>query len=203
VQIRRAALYALVGLGGVAALSWEVLWQLEISIAVGISALGTAITLATLMGGMTAGALLTGRWIRAGRVRSPLRLYGLFELAIGISGLLLKPSFALLEVVDARVYQLVPAGAPLVHLLGLVAILAVPTLAMGASMPCFRLVATGSGTSLGYEDKQDERRATLPVGLPFPPDRRSSTGPRPCESTRRRAGLVLPLRQTVLGYGRA
>ena len=46
-------LYALVSFAGAAALSWEVLWQLEAALAIGVSAKGTAITLAASMGGMT------------------------------------------------------------------------------------------------------------------------------------------------------
>jgi spermidine synthase len=147
---RTIPVYAMVCVGGVAALSWEVLWQLEISIAIGISAVGTAITLACLMGGMTAGSLLAGRWLRGRRVARPLRLYGALELAIGLAGLLLAPAFAWLEYVDSHVYGLVPGAAPLVHLVGVVLILAVPTSAMGASLPVFKLVALSHGTSVGF-----------------------------------------------------
>ena len=55
------AVLALVLAAGVAALSWEVLWQLQSSLALGISAKGTALTLAATMGGMSIGATLMGR----------------------------------------------------------------------------------------------------------------------------------------------
>jgi spermidine synthase len=150
VMWRAFPVYALVCVGGVAALSWEVVWQLEISIAVGISSVGTAITLACLMGGMTAGSLLAGRWLRGRRIERPLRVYGRLELAIGLAGLLLSPAFAVLERVDSRFYGIAPGAAPLVHLVGVVLILAVPTMAMGASLPVFKLVAASHRTSIGF-----------------------------------------------------
>ena len=47
---KRIALQACIGLGGCAALSWEVLWQIKSSLALGVSAWGTAITLAFMDG---------------------------------------------------------------------------------------------------------------------------------------------------------
>jgi hypothetical protein len=62
--------------GGVAAPSWEVMWQLQASLAFGVSALGTALTLAATMGGMALGAAAAGSLLRLRRVDRPLRLYG-------------------------------------------------------------------------------------------------------------------------------
>ena len=69
----RLLLPAIVTLGGVAALSWEAIWQLRSSLALGVSALGTALTLATTMAGMTAGSLAAGAWLRRREIARPLR----------------------------------------------------------------------------------------------------------------------------------
>jgi predicted membrane-bound spermidine synthase len=143
-----AAIQALVVLGGTAALSWEVVWQLRASLAFGVSALGTALTLAATMAGMTAGSLVAGAWLRERSVSRPLRLYGVLELVIGISGLLSLPGFALLELLDARVYALAPAFAPGLHALGMVLLIAPATFAMGATVPVFQLVARSFRTSV-------------------------------------------------------
>src|SRR5262245_47692673 len=90
----RVALFGMVTAGGLAALSWEVLWQLKASLALGVSALGTALTLAATMGGMSAGALLMGRRLRLHGVANPVRAYGMLELIIGLSGLILGPAFS-------------------------------------------------------------------------------------------------------------
>ena len=144
----RPLLYLLVVMGGMAALSWEVLWQLHASLVLGVSAMGTAITLAALMGGMTLGALSVGRLLRGHTLSNPLRTYGWIELCIGVSGLLLGPGFRLVEALDTDVYAAVPTGAPLVHLIGIVVVLGVPSLAMGASIPVFGLVARQHHTSI-------------------------------------------------------
>ncbi|TWU48848.1 Spermidine synthase [Rubripirellula tenax] len=124
-------------LGGLAALSWEVIWQLRTSLAFGVSASGAAITLATMMAGMTIGASLCGRFIDRRKSTHPLRLYGYLELAIGVCGLALGSCFAWLEQLDRVVYQSQPALAPLTQLFGVVVVILIPAACMGASIPIF------------------------------------------------------------------
>jgi len=146
--LRAAGVQAMALVGGIAALSWELIWQLEASLAFGVSAAGTALTLAASMGGMTVGALAMGAWLRGTSLAHPLRLYGGLELVIGLSGLLMLPGFRGLEALDARVFGLVPALAPLLHALGMALLLAPATLAMGATIPVFQLVAPRHATSV-------------------------------------------------------
>ena len=138
----------MVAVGGLAALSWELLWQIKASLSLGISALGTAITLVATMAGMTVGALVVGRWLETRRLKSPLRLYGGLELIIGTSGLLMPVGFAGLETIDAAVYGRSAWLAPMVHLVGIVLLLGPATLAMGATVPLFGLLARSYGSSI-------------------------------------------------------
>ena len=147
-RVPRPVLYLLVVMGGMAALSWEVLWQLRAALALGVSAAGTAITLATLMGGMTVGAYAVGRFLAGRGLRNPLQAYGWIELCIGVSGLLLGVGFTLVESIDTNVYASAPATAPFIYLLGIVTVVGVPSLAMGASIPVFGLVARQHRTSI-------------------------------------------------------
>jgi spermidine synthase len=124
-------------IGGMAALSWEVIWQLKISLAFGVSATGAAITLATMMAGMTLGASAFGRRLERGDVQKPLKMYGMLEIAIGLCGLLLGSTFHALEQMDSAIYQLNPSLAPLAQLIGVVLIIFVPAACMGASIPVF------------------------------------------------------------------
>ena len=48
---------------GAAGLSWEVLYQHHAALALGVSAYGTAVTLAAMMAGMSLGGWLARRWI--------------------------------------------------------------------------------------------------------------------------------------------
>lgn len=135
----------LIAASGLAALSWEVLWQLRSTLALGASARGTAITLAVTMGGMSLGAFLMGR---APRARRPLRVYAGLEAAIALCGLLLGPAFSALERLDSAAFSSWPGGGSLVHLLGIAAALGVPAMAMGATLPVFGAICEERGLSL-------------------------------------------------------
>jgi spermidine synthase len=139
---------ALVFVSGMAALSWEVLWQIRASLAIGVSAMGTAVTLAATMGGMTLGALVMGRALQKRVIARPLRVYGALEVLIGLSGLAFLPGFALLERIDGALFHRAPGVVPLAHLAGMMLILGVPTFAMGATVPVFGLVARASRSSI-------------------------------------------------------
>src|SRR5579862_9081354 len=99
------AVCALVFFSGLAALSWEIVWQIHAALAIGVSAMGAAITLVATMAGMAVGSLGAGRWLRSGTVQAPGRLYAGLEIVIGVSGALwLHRGFALLERLDAAIY---------------------------------------------------------------------------------------------------
>lgn len=137
---RRTFVYLLILSSGFAALSWEVLWQIKSQLALGVSAWGTAVTLAVTMAGMAAGALLAG-WLLKGAEVKPVRIYGVLEWVIGAAGLCLAPSFRLVESIDTQVYGSYPSVAPALHLLGIVLALGVPAVALGATLPVFGLMA--------------------------------------------------------------
>jgi spermidine synthase len=81
-------------------------------------------------------------------VARPLRLYGILELVIGASGLLMLPGFRALEILDTGIYAALPALAPLLHAFGMALVLAPASLAMGATVPVFQLVARRHRTSI-------------------------------------------------------
>lgn len=138
--MNRANLYAFAIFSGLAALSWEVLWQIKATLALGLSALGTAITLAITMGGMSLGSILTNLLLSRRARINPLQVYALLELIIGLSGLLLEPGFAWLEQMDARFYHLAPAALPWLNGLGIALLLGPPAAAMGATIPIYGLL---------------------------------------------------------------
>ena len=142
------SLYTLTFCAGLAALSWELLWQHYATLAIGVSAEGTAITLAAVMGGMAVGSLVCGFALSRRKFRRPLWIYALLEVTIGISGQLLAPGFAALAQVDADIYQAVPGWAPIIQIVGIVITLGIPSLAMGATIPVLGLVAASFGKSL-------------------------------------------------------
>lgn len=140
--------YALVLVAGSAALSWEVLWQLEASLAIGVSAKGTAVTLAATMAGMSIGSMAMGRALERRQVLRPLRIYGTLEVVVALAGLVLLPGFRLVERIDGAIYAGHPVLAPIVHLLAILVLLGPATLAMGATIPVFGLLARTTRSSI-------------------------------------------------------
>ena len=123
-----------------AALSWEVAWQIRAILALGMSSWGTAVTLAVTMGGMSAGALLSGHILKGKAVSRPLRIYGALEFIIGLAGLTLGMAFHLVESIDTWLYGVLNHESVLLHALGIACVLGIPTMAMGATLPVLGLI---------------------------------------------------------------
>ncbi len=140
--------FVLVFFAGAAALSWEVLWQLQASLAIGVSAKGTAVTLAATMAGMSVGAALMGRVLGGRVVSRPLRVYGSLEVVVALAGVALLPGFRAIERLDGVLYGAHPVVAPIVHLVAIFVLLGPATLAMGATIPVFGLLTRSSRSSI-------------------------------------------------------
>lgn len=140
----------LVTLSGLAALTWEVLWQIKISLSLGISSWGTALTLAITMGGMSIGALLAARILQDKQISKPLRLYGILEIVIGLSGLALNHAFQSIETLDTFTYNAFPSAIFLIFVSGVIITLAIPTLSLGATIPVLGIASRQYKTSLAF-----------------------------------------------------
>lgn len=147
-QPGRHVVTLLVLASGSAGLSWELLWQHHNTLALGLSALGTAVTLAITMTGLAVGSYFAGRMLRNRNVHRPLRLYGLLELVVGLSGLVLAIGFDALSEIDTLVFRNAPTFAALVRAAGVTILLCVPAMAMGATVPTFVLIAHRYGTRI-------------------------------------------------------
>lgn len=110
--------YGLLFLTGAAALSWQVLWQLDVSLALGVSAQAAAFTMVLVMGGLASGALLGGRWMERVKTKKPWRLLGLVEaLAAGLAWLPRQvevPNYGLLTLAMLPCFVLMGVTVPLI-----------------------------------------------------------------------------------------
>jgi spermidine synthase len=117
---------------GCAALIYEIVWLQLLEFVIGSSAVSLGVLLGTYMGGMCLGSFILPRIIS--RRRHPLRVYALFELGIGISGIVIL--FGMPSVV--RFYTAnVGHGLPAILLRGAISAvcLLLPTMLMGATLP--------------------------------------------------------------------
>lgn len=133
-------------LSGGAALSYEICWTRALVVPLGNSTDASALVLAGFMLGIAAGGRAGGGL--AERVKSPLRWYATIEALLGVYALLAPGMLSLLSGIPAAgggAIGLVPRyGAAL-------ALVVVPCLAMGATLPLLVRVLTGPGTSLRYQ----------------------------------------------------
>src|SRR5580698_1473305 len=85
------SLYFIFFLSGATGLVYEVIWVRLTGLVFGNTAHAIATVLGAFMAGLALGSWQLGR--QADRVRSPLRTYGILEIGIGISAVLVPVAF--------------------------------------------------------------------------------------------------------------
>ena len=147
----RLAIYTIFFLSGATGLMYEVVWARQLVLVFGNTTQAVSAILTGFFGGLAIGALLGGRI--ADRVRRPLQMYGILELAL-VGVVLLTPTLfrALHEVYRAGYASLenAPTRLALVRYgLALLA-LAPATILMGATLPTLSRRLSRSGAELGH-----------------------------------------------------
>ena len=151
-------------LSGASGLIYQVAWVRILSLIFGVTVHAVSTVLAGFMAGLALGSFLAGRV--AGRLRYPLRAYGVLECLIGLAGVLTPWAFAWLRdaypAVNASAESLAAGLAGHAALGGLAfwlpgvvrfllafGILLVPTTLMGATLPVMLRSSLVQGQSLG------------------------------------------------------
>ena len=152
----RWLLLAAFGCSGLAGLIYEMVWVRALTLYLGHTTAATSTVLAAFMGGMAAGSAIGGRV--AGRLgtHSALVGYALLEAVVIVSAIALPAELSASMLPLRWAYREGNPGSvfPAVRLLTCFAVLAVPTLALGATFPfAVRSFATGphppTGASAG------------------------------------------------------
>ena len=127
-------------LSGMAALLYETVWLRQFSILLGTTDQSLAVTLSSYMLG-----LAIGSWIGARvkhRIRNPMRVYGLLELGIAITAVLVPVATGVMQSLQTwfftRAEHVIEAGDPAYLLFGFVCVFCIvvlPTAMMGATLP--------------------------------------------------------------------
>jgi spermidine synthase len=129
----KVGIYAAITLSGIGGLTWEILWQHESALLLGVSSHGTAITLASLMGGLGLGAFAVSR--HADRIERPVLAYGVAAATVALGGLLVAPGMRLVAAIDPLFYGWSTEAAWILQLVATAALIMVPATAMGATLP--------------------------------------------------------------------
>lgn len=133
-----ATILLLFFLSGATGLVYEVVWLRQMVLIFGSTLFATSAILSTFMGGLALGAFVAGRFMDRTRT-SPLRIYGILEIGIGIYALLVPFLFGALTPVYRTVWSLGGSDSLLLMSLakfaGIALVLLPPTVLMGASLP--------------------------------------------------------------------
>jgi spermidine synthase len=144
------ALVSIFFVSGVAGLTFETLWFRLAGLSLGNSVWSASLVLAAFMGGLTLGNGLVARF--SGRIRQPVRLYAVLEIAIGIGSFL---AVLALPRMSGALGPLFAAVADTPWLLNLTrlgsafVLLVLPTTAMGATLPILTEALSRSIPSFG------------------------------------------------------
>ncbi len=136
---------ALFFLSGITGLVYEVVWTRMLTLVFGHTVHAVSTVLASFMGGLALGSWMFAK--RADRQRFPLRLYAALELGIGVFALVVPLGFDRLDGVLGPIYRGIGdhfAFFSSVRFVLSFAILLVPTVLMGATLPVLaHAVASG------------------------------------------------------------
>jgi spermidine synthase len=124
-------------ISGASGLGYQVIWFKRFSHVWGNSSLAMAAVVTSFLSGLGLGAYVLGR--AADRVRSPLLVYGLLEVAIGLVAFLVPLEVEVLLGFSTAVYGAVsssPVWLYLARFLFTLAVLGPPCLLMGGTLPC-------------------------------------------------------------------
>ena len=123
-------------LSGATGLIYEVLWARMLGLVFGATTPAVSTVLAAFMGGLALGSALAGRL--GGRIRRPVRVYGLLEMSVALYAVAVPFLFSLIDSLDALIWlQLRPGvfGFTLWRFVLSCVMLLIPTTLMGATLP--------------------------------------------------------------------
>lgn len=137
-------------LSGVAGLTFEIVWLRHLGLSLGATTLAVASTTAAYMGGLTLGAALAAKV--ADRLKRPLSVYGVLEIAIALTGIFVPIVCGSLHNLDALFSNDVSGTTRAVsRFVAAALILLLPTTAMGATLPILAKAVTKQTSDLGKE----------------------------------------------------
>ena len=142
-------------LSGFTALLYEILWTRMLVSVIGGSPFAVSIVLTVFMGGLGVGALAGTKLVRLARRRNTfLATYGALELLIGLYGLALPWLIALSKPIAGALYNTLYTSFLPYHLLvflGCAALLILPTIFMGATLPVLSAFYVNRFSRLGTQ----------------------------------------------------
>jgi spermidine synthase len=147
----RAAVTAIFFTSGAASLTLQVIWFKQLQFVLGSTTLSVSVTIASFFFGLSIGSALGGRVADA--VARPLKVYGFLELTLALVSFAVTAFLSHWSTWVGWLSPMLsldsPARLPLMVILSF-ATLALPTILMGATLPCLVRVVARSRTELAH-----------------------------------------------------
>jgi len=134
---------------GLSALVYQVLWLRMLGWVFGVTIYAASAVWATFMAGLAIGSYAAG--LAGDRVRNPLRWFGATEISIGVTALATPRLLDALQHLYVSVYPSLPEGLAALTAARLImafAVLIVPTVLMGATLPLVLKASTFRSSAL-------------------------------------------------------
>ncbi len=148
--MRLALLLVLFFFSGACGLIYQVLWLRLLALVFGVTVYAASTVLAAFMTGLALGSALAGRLL--GQVRRPLLVFGIAETLIGVSALATPIALDAASAIYQRLHQISPDSLAVITIARLItgfAVLLVPTMLMGLTLPVLSASSLVRGSRFG------------------------------------------------------
>ena len=140
------------GLSGMAALIYEIIWIRPLTLVFGSSVYAVSTIISSFILGLAIGSWLAGKY--SDRITNHLKYFALFQIGIGIYGMLLLPVFSSLPGIYLEVYHLTFPNLYLfqfTQILMSMAIISIPATMMGTTLPLMVRTYSKNFTTIGSD----------------------------------------------------
>lgn len=150
--MKRNIIILLLGLSGVTALFYEIIWIRPLSLVFGTTVYAVSTIIASFIFGLAIGSWLAGRY--SDRIKNPLKFFAFIQIGIGTYGVLLLPVFSSLPPIYLEIYHAVLPNQILffiVQILLSFLLISIPAILMGTTLPIMIKAYAKKFESIGYD----------------------------------------------------
>ncbi len=150
--MKRNIIILLLGVSGVTALFYEIIWIRPLSLVFGTTVYAVSTIIASFILGLAIGSWLAGKY--SNRIKNPMKFFAFIQIGIGTYGVLLLPTFSYLPPIYLEIYHAVLPNQILffiVQILLSILIISIPAILMGTTLPIMIKAYAKKLESIGYD----------------------------------------------------
>src|SRR3970282_2521435 len=151
-NFNRNLLILVFGLSGMAALIYEIIWIRPLTLVFGSSVYAVSTIISAFILGLAIGSWLAGKY--TDRISNPLKYFALFQIGIGIYGVLLLPVFSFLPGFYIEFYNLTFPNLYIFQFMQIVmsmALITIPAAMMGTTLPLMFKTYSNNFSTIGAD----------------------------------------------------